>query len=76
MKDYFWVIVAGVFALISFLLFILTISSSSSLIKRLRLSKLNIMFNISLLLIGIANIGVGIYLLQDVREQIEKFSSL
>lgn len=75
MKDYLWVIVAGVFALLSFLLFILTISSSSSLIKRLRLSKFNILFNVSLLLIGFVNIGVGIYLLQSVREQIEKFSS-
>lgn len=75
MKDYLWVIVTGVFSLVSFLLFILTINSSTSLIKRLRRSKWNLLLNITLLLIGISNLGIAMFLLLNVREQIEKFSN-
>lgn len=76
MKDYSWVIVASVFALVAFLLFTISIGSTSSLIKRLRLNKLNILLNISLLVIGFGNIYFAVYLLQNVREQIELFTNL
>lgn len=75
MKDYIWIIVAGSFAVVSLFFFILTISNSSSLIKRLNKSKLNIITNLTVLLIGVGNIGIIIYLLQDIRKQIESFSS-
>lgn len=76
MKDYLWIIIAGVFALFAFVFFLMTIGSSSSLIKKLKLKKANIIINIFILLIGISNLGLVIYLLQDIREQIDKFSSL
>lgn len=76
MKDYLWVIVAGVFALVSFLLFIISIGQSSSLINRLKKSKTNILLNVTLIIIGFVNVGVGIYLLQSVREQIQQFSNI
>lgn len=76
MKDYLWIVIAGVFALIAFIFFIMTIATSSSLIKKLRYKKLNIVLNLMILVIGIANIGIGVYLLQDIREQIEVFSSM
>ncbi|MEG0285813.1 MAG: hypothetical protein RR494_07100 [Vagococcus sp.] len=75
MKDYLWIIIVAIFALIAFIFFMMTLSNSSSLIKRLRKSKANIMLNLTILLIGLANIGIGIYLLQDVRQQIERFSN-
>lgn len=74
MKDYLWIIVAGIFALLSFIFFLLTISNSSSLIKKLKKSKLNIITNVAVLVIGIANIGVIVYLLQEIKLQIENFS--
>lgn len=75
MKDYLWIIIVAIFALVAFIFFMMTLSNSSSLIKRLRKSKANIILNLTILLIGLANIGIGIYLLQDVREQIERFSN-
>lgn len=74
MKDYLWIIVAGIFALLSFIFFLLTISNSSSLIKKLKKSKLNIITNIAVLVIGMANIGIIVYLLQEIKLQIENFS--
>ena len=76
MKDYIWIVIAGVFALLAFIFFIMTIATSSSLIKKLKHSKANIILNLTILVIGIANIGIGVYLLQDIRQQIELFSSL
>lgn len=76
MKDYLWLIVVGVFALLAFIFFMLTISNSSSLISKLKKSKWHITVNIMVLLIGLGNIGIGIYLLQDIRKQIELLSSL
>ena len=75
MKDYLWIIVAGSFAVFAFLFFIMTISSSTSLIKKLRLKKANILLNVAILLIGLGNIGIMIYLFQDIRTQIEIFTN-
>lgn len=76
MKDYLWLIIVGCFALIAFVFFMITISNSVTLIKKLKKSKINIMLNVLILLIGIANIGIGVYLLMDVRKQIDIFTSL
>lgn len=73
MKDYLWIIIAGVFALLSFIFFLLTISNSSSLIRKLKKSKLHVMTNVFILFIGFVNIGVIVYLLQEIRTQIENF---
>ena len=75
MKDYIWIIIAGVFALIAFFFFVTTISKSGSLISKLKLSKLNIGINVLVLLIGAGNIAIALYLLQDVKRQIELFTS-
>ncbi|MFW8054131.1 hypothetical protein [Vagococcus fluvialis] len=75
MKDYLWIIIASVFALIALFFFILTISNGTSLIKKLKKNKLHVLTNITILLIGFGNIGLVIYLLQDVRRQIETFSA-
>lgn len=75
MKDYLWIIIASVFALVAFMFFIMTLSTSSSLIKRLKKSKLNILLNVTILIIGFGNIGIAIYLLQNIREQIRVFST-
>lgn len=76
MKDYLWVVIAGLFSLISFILFVISIGPSSSLINRLKISKFNIILNVALIVIGFVNIGVGFYLLQSVREQIQNFTSI
>ncbi|MBO0476475.1 hypothetical protein DOK76_05290 [Vagococcus sp. DIV0080] len=76
MKDYLWIIVAGTCAILAFLFFILTITNSTSLIQRLKKSKLHIITNIAVLLIGLGNIGMVIYLLLDLREQINFFSMI
>lgn len=76
MKDYIWLIVCGVFALLAFIFFMITISNSASLIKRVKASKLQITLNLLVLLIGLGNIGIGIYLLLDIRQQIETFTSI
>lgn len=75
-KDYLWIIVAGIFALVAFFLFIMTLSTSSGLIRKLKKKKANILINLTILLIGIVNIGIGIYLLMDIRAQIQMFTSL
>ncbi|MGX7024899.1 hypothetical protein [Vagococcus hydrophili] len=76
MKDYLWIIVAGTFALVAFIYFIMTIATSSTLIKKLKKKKAHILLNVAVLIIGLANIGIGFYLLQDIRHQIEVFSKL
>lgn len=73
MKDYLWIIIAGVFALLSFVFFLLTISNSSSLIRKLKKSKLNIVVNVLILGIGFTNIGIIVFLLQEIRTQIDNF---
>lgn len=76
MKDYLWIIIAGTFALLAFVFFMLTISNSTSLIKKLKKSKLNIIVNLIVLSIGIGNLVVIVYLLQEIREQIDRFTAI
>jgi len=76
MKDYFWVIFAASGAVLAFIFFILTLSSTTSIIKKAKKRKLNIMVNIFLLLLGLSNIGVSLYLIMSIREQIERLSKL
>ena len=76
MKDYLWLIITGVCALLAFVFFLITISNSTSLIKKLKKSKWQIMLNMFVLAIGIGNIAIAIYLLRDIREQIELFTNI
>ena len=75
MKDYLWIIIAGIFALVAFFFFVMTVSKSGSLINKLKLSKGHIVVNVMVLVIGLGNIGIAVYLLQNIREQIELFTS-
>lgn len=75
MKDYLWVIITTVFSLIAIVFFILNLSSTSILMKKVKKSKLNLIPNILVLFIGLSNIGIAVYLLLSVREQIERISS-
>jgi len=76
MKDYFWVILSVSGATLAFIFFIFTLSSTTSIIKKAKKSKLNIMVNISLLLLGLSNVGLSFYLIMSIREQIERLSKL
>lgn len=76
MKDYIWLIVTGVCALLAFIFFLITISNSTSLIKKLKKSKWHVMLNVLVLTIGIGNVAIAIYLLQDIRKQIEMFTNI
>jgi len=74
MKEYAWVIAAGIGALIAFMFFVFTLSSTTSLIKKLKKRKLNIGLNMMLLFFGISNIGIAFFLILSIRDQIDKIS--
>lgn len=74
MKDYLWIFIAGIIATIAFVFFLLTIAKSTSLIKKAKKSKGHILVNLLVLTIGIGNIGIIMYLLKDIRQQIEMFT--
>lgn len=70
MKDYLWVFILSGITLISSGAFLGTISKSSVSIKKLKISKLNLIVNYSLLIISLVDIGLIIYLFLLVKEQI------
>lgn len=74
MKDYLWIIVATISTFISLIFFFLTISKSTYLINTLDKKKINILPNIFILVSSFINVGVVIYLLLSVREQIELYN--
>ncbi|RHH66706.1 MULTISPECIES: hypothetical protein [Vagococcus] len=76
MKEYLWVIILGICGLLLLFLFVMTIATSSQLITKLRYSKSNLLLNFSLLIGGIVDIGLLIYLVMDVKSQIELMNNL
>lgn len=76
MKNYLWVIIAGICAFVLFIIFIMTIAKSTKLVSKLRYSKSKLLLNFCLFIGGVVDIGLVIYLLLSVREQIEMFNSL
>lgn len=70
MKDYLWIFVLSLIALISAGVFLGTISKSSMLINKLKYSKKHLLLNFMLLIISLVDIGLIIYVFLLVREQI------
>ncbi len=70
MKDYLWVFILSAIALFSAGIFLGTISKSTMLIKRLRLPKINLVLNFTLLLISLLDIALIIYVFILVKDQI------
>lgn len=76
MKDYLWVSIAAIFALIALLFFALTVKKSSLLIKKLKKKKLNILVNFSVLVLGGIDIYFVVHLLMSVKEQLNTFNAI
>lgn len=70
MKDYLWVFILTVIALVSAGVFLATISQSSALIKKLKLPKVKLLLNFILLIISLVDIALIIYVFILVKEQI------
>lgn len=69
-KDYLWVFILTVIALVSAGVFLATISQSSALIKKLKLPKVKLLLNFILLIISLVDIALIIYVFILVKEQI------
>lgn len=74
MTNYLWVFILGGIAFISTCVFLLTITKSTMLVKKLKKKKINLLLDFILLLSTIANVGLIIYVFYLVKEQIAAFS--
>lgn len=70
MLDYIWIVILGVIALASLLIFLLTLSKDSFLANKLKKKK-TLVLNFSLLVISLGNLSVIIYLFILLKNQIE-----
>lgn len=76
MKDYLWVSVSAIFSVLGLLFFVMTIHKSTTLIKKLKLSKFNVLVNLLVLIIGLVDIYFVVYLILSVREQLNIINSI
>lgn len=74
MINYIWIIVLGVLSIASLVLFVLTITRTTVSIKKLRLKKYQLVWNIFLLVLALADISVIIYVFLLIKEQINILS--
>lgn len=76
MKDYLWVSVAAIFAVIAMLFFVLTIQRSLVLIKKLKRKKINVLANFLIFIIGTVDIYFVVHLIMSVKEQLDMINTL
>lgn len=69
--DYIWLFILGGIAAISLLIFLVTLSRDTFLIKKLKKSNIYFSVNFSLLLVTLGSLGMIVYLFNILREQIE-----
>ncbi|HCM89367.1 MAG TPA: hypothetical protein DIS85_05670 [Vagococcus sp.] len=74
MASYLWIFILSTIAIISLLIFLISFSKDHFLIKKLKLKKLNYIFNFLLLIISLSDIGLIIYLFSLLKQQIEVFT--
>lgn len=71
MIDYLWMFILGGIAILSLMLFLMTLSRDVFLIKRLRKKKQSLGLNFALLFITLTSLGLIAYLFVLLRDQIE-----
>ncbi|WP_207694493.1 hypothetical protein DOK67_0000248 [Enterococcus sp. DIV0212c] len=70
MIDYLWIYILSGVALLSLILFLLTLSRDLFLVKRLKVKKIALFANVSLLLLSLTSISLIIYLFILLKDQI------
>ncbi|MET3562932.1 hypothetical protein ABID30_002023 [Enterococcus rotai] len=71
MMDYLWLFILGGIAILSLLIFLITLSRDTFLMKKLRKKKTNFILNFSLLFTTLTCLGLIVYLFTLLKEQIE-----
>ncbi|MFD1900826.1 hypothetical protein [Enterococcus termitis] len=71
MIDYLWLFILGGIAILALIIFLITLSRDTFLIKKLRKKKLNFILNFSLLFTTLTCLGLIVYLFTLLKEQIE-----
>lgn len=72
--DYLWIYILAGIAIVSLLAFLITFSRDMFLTKKLKLNKLSLLLNFSLLVISLSSVGLIINLFLTLREQISLLS--
>ncbi|EOL47456.1 hypothetical protein [Enterococcus caccae] len=70
MIDYLWLYILSGIALLSLILFVLTLSRDLFLVKRLKVKKMALFANASLLLLSLMSLSLIIYLFILLKDQI------
>lgn len=71
MMDYLWMFFLGGIAVLSLVIFLITLSRDTFLVKKLKQKKSVLSVNFSLLLITLSSLGIIVYLFNLLRTQIE-----
>lgn len=71
MIDYLWLFILGGVAILALLVFLITLSRDTFLMKKLRKKKLNFVLNFGLLFTTLTSLGLIVYLFTLLKEQIE-----
>lgn len=71
MITYLWMFILSGVAIVSLIIFLLTLSRDTFLIKKLKLKKQNFLLNFSLLFITLTCLGMITYLFTLLKNQIE-----
>jgi len=75
MKNYLWLIISGISAFCLLIFFLINFRNSVSIVRRLKKNKIVLLTDVFIFIIGLSNIAVVIYLLSNIKDQIDKFSS-
>lgn len=71
MMDYIWMFFLGGIAILSLMIFLITLSRDTFLVKKLKKKKSVLGMNFGLLLITLSSLGIIVYLFNLLRTQIE-----
>lgn len=71
MIDYLWIFILGGIAIVSLLIFLMTLARDAFLLKKLRKKKQGLLLNFGLLFITLTSLGLITYLFTLLRDQIE-----
>lgn len=75
MMNYLWIYILGTLAFISLIAFWITFSKDHFFIKKLKMKKRNYLLNLTLLLFCFVDIGLIIFLLMSLKEQMNIFGN-
>ncbi|EOH92906.1 hypothetical protein UAW_02947 [Enterococcus haemoperoxidus ATCC BAA-382] len=71
MIDYLWMYILGAISFVTLVYFLMSFSRDVFLMRRLKLSKSNLVINFSLLLLTLSSLILIIYLFVLLKEQIK-----